>query len=264
MSRVLRSLVSRAFLTTALLVAALAALSRPLSLARSDCWAASDREAAPGPTVPAPPSAAGTPTAVPDGAGGVASPSDGAFPPAVGEPDPVETSQWRRERQGGVGKATPAPPSPTPPAWVSAPTEVRPPTLHGKALVVDQAAQVLRVYEDGVQVRVLPVSTGVPPDYTPAFAGRVGYYAGTIYGYGTWADHAWYVMTARGDIYIHGAPYVFSRDGEKVYQGLEFLGVRPSSHGCIRLHPADAEWLTAWDPAGVPIVITPPDLSGRW
>lgn len=67
-------------------------------------------------------------------------------------------------------------------------------------------------------------------------------------------------VTAGGNIYIHGAPYTLS-DGAKAYAGLESLGVRPSSHGCIRLHPADAEWLTAWDPRGVPILITPLDLT---
>lgn len=135
--------------------------------------------------------------------------------------------------------------------------------LSGKALVVDQDAQVLRVYEDGVEIRTLPASTGVPPLYTPAFSGYVGRYASTIYGYGELADNAWYVFTAGGNIYIHSAPYTLSED-EKVYEGLEFLGVRPSSHGCIRLHPADAEWLTTWNPQGVPILITPLDLSKEW
>lgn len=132
--------------------------------------------------------------------------------------------------------------------------------LAGKALVVDQVAQLMHVYEDGVEIRTLPVSTGVPPLYTPAFHGRVGRYATTIYSHGQWADNAWYVLTAGGNIYIHSSPYRVV-EGTRVYQGLEFLGVQPSSHGCIRLHPADAEWLTAWNPEGVLIVIRPPDLT---
>jgi lipoprotein-anchoring transpeptidase ErfK/SrfK len=138
-----------------------------------------------------------------------------------------------------------------------------PPTLVGRALVVDQDAQVLRVYMDGVEIRALPVSTGVPPLYTPAFRGHVGRYVSTIYGYGGWADNAWYVLTASGNIYIHGAPYTFS-EGARAYEGMEFLGLRPSSHGCVRLHPADAEWLTQWNPEGVPILITPLDLNREW
>lgn len=141
---------------------------------------------------------------------------------------------------------------------------VDPPASVGKALVVDQDAQVLRVYEDGVEIRTLPVSTGEPPLHTPAFSGRVRYYIGSFYSFGTWADQAWYLFMGSAEIMIHGAPYTLAEDGEKVYQGLEHLGVRPSSHGCIRLHPNDAEWLTAWNPHGVPIVITPLDLSKEW
>jgi lipoprotein-anchoring transpeptidase ErfK/SrfK len=140
---------------------------------------------------------------------------------------------------------------------------VQPPALVGKALVVDQDAQVLRIYEEGIEIRTLPASTGVPPLYTPAFSGYVGHYVSTIYGYGGWADSAWYVFTAGGNIYVHSAPYGLSGD-VKVYEGLEFLGKRPSSHGCIRLHPADAEWFTTWNPQGVPILITPLDLSKEW
>jgi lipoprotein-anchoring transpeptidase ErfK/SrfK len=142
---------------------------------------------------------------------------------------------------------------------------VYPPSAVGKALVVDQEWQVLRVYEDGREVRTLPASTGQAPYYTPAFTGRVRYYVGTFYSYsfGVWADDAWYVFMGAGEIMIHGLPYTKSGD-EKIYEGAEHLGVRPSSHGCIRLHPDDAAWLTAWNPGGVPIVITPPVLDKEW
>jgi hypothetical protein len=137
------------------------------------------------------------------------------------------------------------------------------PRRQGKALVVDQSAQVVLVYDDGTVIRELPASTGVPPLYTPAFHGRVGHLVNRIYGYGSWADNAWYVFKAGGNIYIHGLPYETS-ENTKVYRGRRLLGVRPSSHGCIRLSPEDAEWLTGWDPEGVPILISPPDLEGEW
>jgi len=138
-----------------------------------------------------------------------------------------------------------------------------PPALVGKALIVDQSAQVLRVYEDGVQVRALLASTGVPPDSTPEFLGRVGWYMETIYGYGGWADHAWFITSAAsGNIWIHGAPYTYV-DGRKVYEGIESLGAQPSSHGCIRIHPDDADWLLAWNPRDAPILITPLNPSGK-
>ncbi|MDI7277351.1 MAG: L,D-transpeptidase [Anaerolineae bacterium] len=127
-----------------------------------------------------------------------------------------------------------------------------------RAIFVDQNAQVMHVYENGVEIRALPCSTGLPLDYhwTPAWSGTVGPYAGTFYGYGAYADDAWHLFRANGDILIHSAPYVW--EGErKVYQDLDALGRRPSSHGCIRLSPEDARWLTDWGPQGVPIAISP-------
>ena len=156
-------------------------------------------------------------------------------------------------------------PTPTP-TFTSTPWPtgtVYPPATIGKALVVDQALQVLRVYEDGVEVRTLPASTGQAAYYTPAFAGRVRYYIGTFYSYGEWADDAWYVFMGAGEIMIHSLPYTKAGE-EKIYTGQEHLGVRPSSHGCIRIHPDDAAWLTAWNPAGVPILITPPVVGKEW
>ncbi len=132
------------------------------------------------------------------------------------------------------------------------------PPLIGKALVVDQAAQVVRVYQDGIEIRALPASTGLPRlnTYTPAWQGRVGWYVGTTYAYDLWVDYAWYLFRAGGDILIHGAPYEIV-DGQKVYQDIDALGVRPASHGCIRLHPDDAVWLAQWNPQGAAILITP-------
>lgn len=171
----------------------------------------------------------------------------GTLPPEQKEPEQV-TGYGNR-----VGSSTPAmDPRGGPPL---------PPVSSGKAIVVDQTAQMLYAYEDGVLIRAMPVSTGVQMYYTPAFSGYVGYYVGTLYSEGLWADNAWYITKARGNIYIHSVPYTFSETGEKIFQGLEFLGVSPSSHGCIRLHPDDAQWLTDWNPEGAFILITPPDFK---
>jgi hypothetical protein len=105
----------------------------------------------------------------------------------------------------------------------------------------------------------MPVSTGLPTRHTvtPAWAGHVGYYVGTFFSFDALVDNGWYlVRAAGGDILIHSAPYVIVH-GEKAYQDLDALGRYPSSHGCIRLRPDDARWFTAWNPRGVPIVITP-------
>jgi len=39
------------------------------------------------------------------------------------------------------------------------------------------------------------------------------------------------------------------------------LGVQPSSHGCIRISPEDAEWFTEWNHEGVLITVSDPYLE---
>ena len=129
----------------------------------------------------------------------------------------------------------------------------------GKMLYIDQSLQVMRVYEDGVEVRTIPVSTGLRMSYTPAFSGRVSYYVNKINSYGSFSEHAWYFTKATGNIYIHSSPYTV-KDGQKHYIGLEWLGVKPSSHGCVRIHPLDANWLVEWDPRGVLLTVKQPDF----
>jgi hypothetical protein len=116
------------------------------------------------------------------------------------------------------------------------------------------------VYEHGVQVRVIPVSTGQPSNnaLTPAWEGVVGAYWGRCrFLDGTFADHVWYLFPGdEGSILIHTVPYA-EVNGDKVYRDLEALGRRPVSKGCVRISPADGFWLRAWDPQGVPIHILP-------
>jgi len=127
-----------------------------------------------------------------------------------------------------------------------------------RAIMIDQNAQQTYVYENGFKIKTIPCSTGKPilDHFTPTWVGRVGELRGTIFSFGVYADNAWELFKASGTILIHGAPYVYI-DGKKVYQDLDSLGHYPSSHGCIRVHPADADWLTAWDISGVPVVVTP-------
>jgi hypothetical protein len=121
-----------------------------------------------------------------------------------------------------------------------------------------QDQQMMYVLEDGQVIREIPCSTGLPTSYTytKSWSGRVGKYWGSFNAYGVWADEAWYLFKDDGSILIHGAPYVFENE-TKVYQELDLLGKAPASHGCIRIPPEDARWLTAWQPKGVLTVITP-------
>ncbi len=115
------------------------------------------------------------------------------------------------------------------------------------------------VYENGEEIRSIPVSTGLPDQVetkTPGWEGEVGRYVGTFFAFDVWADDAWYLFENYGSMLIHGAPYI-KQDGKKVYQELDALGVRPASHGCIRLPPEDSEWFTAWEPRGAFMIILP-------
>lgn len=125
-------------------------------------------------------------------------------------------------------------------------------------IIVDQEMQLMHVYENGVKIRTIPCSTGFPSrdSFTPAWVGRVGDFQGTFFSFGTYADDAWFLFRSSGDILIHGLPYVYE-GGEKVYREMEALGRYPASHGCIRIHPDDARWLTEWNPKGTLIIITP-------
>ncbi len=127
-------------------------------------------------------------------------------------------------------------------------------------IVVNQNLQQMTVGE-GSTVRTFPVSTGDPEKLwrTPAWSGRVGNYWGTFSTRGVYADHGWYLFKAGGSILIHGAPYTVDELGNKIYEQLDALGLYPASRGCIRMNPADIEWLSQWNPQDVPIIILPYD-----
>jgi len=150
-------------------------------------------------------------------------------------------------------------PSPTP---TSFPFETRPDLA--RYIYVDQGSQHVYVFEEGALVRAIACSTGIPdPDsYTPAWSGEVGEYWGTFFAYEVYADEAWYLFKSDGSILVHSLPYTLENES-KVYLDRDALGVRPASHGCIRVSPQDAAWFTAWGPGGVPITISDP-YRDKW
>jgi len=115
------------------------------------------------------------------------------------------------------------------------------------------------VFEHGELVRDIPCSTGLPdPDkYTEAWSGTVGRYWGTFFAFDVYADEAWYLYKSAGSILVHSLPYTY-QNGYKVYQDREALGVRPASHGCVRIAPDDALWFTEWNPEGVRMDVSDP------
>jgi lipoprotein-anchoring transpeptidase ErfK/SrfK len=138
------------------------------------------------------------------------------------------------------------------------PTGVDPRPDLARYILVDQATQRMLVFVKGQLVRDMACSTGLPtPDtFTPAWSGRVGWYVGTFFSFDVYADDAWYLWgEGLGAYLIHSLPY--TRDGTtKVYRDREALGVRPSSHGCIRIAPEDNAWLNAFNPEGAYLTIT--------
>ncbi len=116
------------------------------------------------------------------------------------------------------------------------------------------------IYEHWGLVRVIRVSTGMRTSntLTRAWIGAVGpdRGAGEVDG-GLLADYKWFLFRdLYGNILIHSTPYTMTQ-GLKSYDQPAALGVRPSSHGCVRISPEDARWLREWDPVGAAIVITP-------
>jgi lipoprotein-anchoring transpeptidase ErfK/SrfK len=190
-----------------------------------------------------------------------AQPPLGSAQPPFGTATPLSTEQ---------PLGTPASPSPTATATrrpIFTPT--RPavpfgtPTIPatGRFLLVNQDEQKMHVYENGVEIHTIPVSTGAPVAnaFTPPWRGVVGDYwgGGPFRDNNYWADYMWYLFPGEeGSILIHSVPYLRSGD-MKIYDRPDALGVRPASHGCVRISPEEAEWLKAWGPVGVSIEITP-------
>ena len=173
--------------------------------------------------------------------------TDTVTPPAASTPTPTATL---------TATSTPTPTRTPRPSPTSTPG---PQARFRRLVVIDQDAQTMVVYEDGEEIRRMPVSTGLPdrPEtMTPPWEGDVGRFVGTFFAFDVWADEAWYLFDHYGSMLIHSAPYVLE-DGEKVYQELDALGVRPASHGCIRLPPQEAVWFSGWEPQGAHVIIYP-------
>lgn len=232
--------------------AAILALSLITILTLSFASPAPTRQALATPTAPTlTPSASATPspTAIPPTPTASATLTPSTTPTHTRQPSPTTTPT-----------ATLSPtPSPTPTA-TPFPFDTRPDLA--RYIYVDQLAQHMYIFERGKLVRAIPCSTGLPEEatYTPAWSGKVGHYVGTFFAFDVYADDAWYLFQHDGGILIHSLPYTL-KNGYKFYQDADALGVRPSSHGCIRIAPEEAKWFVSWGPQGVPITISDPHLA---
>ena len=155
--------------------------------------------------------------------------------------------------------STPKTPTMTPPPPTATPWPFDTHSDLARFIFVDQGTQHMYVFSHGQLERLVPCSTGLPDGdkYTPAWTGEVGQYWGTFFAFDVYADEAWYLYKSDGSILVHSLPYVWE-NGYKVYLDRDALGVRPASHGCIRISPEDAEWLTQWNPEGVLMAVSDP------
>ncbi len=177
---------------------------------------------------------------------------------ATPSPSPSETPTRQPSPAPTPSMTAPWQPIPTlPPELISTPVIPQ----SGRFLLVNQDEQMMHVYENGAEIRSIPISTGRPVAnaFTPAWRGNVGRYwgSGPFLNTSLWSDYMWYLFPgARGSILIHSVPYIWEGD-LKIYDRPDALGVEPASHGCVRISTEDAQWLEGWNPVGTPIEITP-------
>jgi LysM repeat protein len=108
-----------------------------------------------------------------------------------------------------------------------------PPTIYfGRQVVIDLSDQMLYAYDNGVLVRTVVVSTGLPA--TPTVLGDynvyVKYGAQTMSGPGYYLPDVPYVMYFYQGYALHGT-YWHNNFGQ------------PMSHGCVNMPTPEAEWL---------------------
>ena len=122
-----------------------------------------------------------------------------------------------------------------------------------KRIVISLTDQRIYFYEGNQLVNIMRCSTGVRPGSTPAGNFRVlGHYR-THGGLGGVTCDYWMSFTS-----AHGI-HAWPRGNRRYEEGLGAV----ASHGCVRLHPAEAYWPFYWAPDGTPIQITYASFSRR-
>ena len=133
-------------------------------------------------------------------------------------------------------------------------------TMGERFILVNQDEQTMHVFENGIEVKRIAVSTGRPVTnaFTPAWQGMVGddWGSGAFRGTALFSDYMWFLFPGpEGSILIHSVPYR-NNNGQKDYDRFDALGKEPVSNGCVRISPEDAAWLKTWNPVGSTIEIT--------
>jgi LysM repeat protein len=118
------------------------------------------------------------------------------------------------------------------------------PSPTGKHILVILSEQRVYAYEDGVMLRTILGSTGLPA--TPTVQGE----------YAVYIKYEAQLMTGPG-YYLPDVPFVLY-----FYQGYALHGAywhsnwgNPMSHGCVNLPPEQARWLYHWSEIGTPVTV---------
>jgi lipoprotein-anchoring transpeptidase ErfK/SrfK len=133
--------------------------------------------------------------------------------------------------------------------------EVPPDAAAGYYVHVSISEQLVRVFLDGVEVRRMVCSTGVPETDWATPTGRFyiqnrgEYFFSERYEQGA----RWWVSFRDWGLYLfHSVP--LDRTGKVIQEEADKLG-QPASHGCVRLGMEDARWFYETIPEGTPVDI---------
>ncbi|MDX2160154.1 MAG: LysM peptidoglycan-binding domain-containing protein [bacterium] len=112
----------------------------------------------------------------------------------------------------------------------------------GRELIVDISDQRAYAYENGVLVRNVLVSTGLPatPTVRGEFTVQRKYVAQTMTGPGYYLPDVPYILYFYAGYAFHGT-YWHENFGQ------------PMSHGCVNMPTPEAEWLYHWADVGTPV-----------
>ncbi len=114
----------------------------------------------------------------------------------------------------------------------------------GRSIIVDLSDQRTYAYENGVLVRNVLVSTGLPatPTVLGSYTVQRKYAAQTMSGPDYYLPDVPYVMYFYAGYALHGT-YWHSNFGQ------------PMSHGCVNLPTPEAEWFYNWADYGTPVYV---------
>ncbi len=114
----------------------------------------------------------------------------------------------------------------------------------GREIIVDLSDQRVYAYENGILVRNVLVSTGLPatPTVRGSYTIQRKYAAQTMAGPGYYLPDVPYVLYFFAGYALHGT-YWHDDFGQ------------PRSHGCVNLPTPEAEWFYNWADVGTPIMV---------